>query len=82
MLDTMKHAVYFAATMAVFASNAAALVPAVREFAAGEGVLSITSKVSYTEIDWYDFDRTGQCLAEVEKTVVRDKSLPPYLTEI
>ena len=73
----MKNAVYFAAMMAVFASNAAALVPAAREFAAGEGVLSITSKVSYTEIDWYDFDRVGQCLAEVEKTVVRDKSLPP-----
>ena len=55
----------------------AALVPAPREFTAGEGTLSITSKVSYSYVDWYDFDRVGQCIAEADKTVRRDASLPP-----
>ena len=76
MVNTMKHAVCLAAALAVVAANADALVPAAREFVAGEGCLSVTSKVSYSRIDWYDFDRVGQCLAEVKKTVVRDKSLP------
>ena len=57
--------------------SSAALVPAPREFVPGEGVLSVTSAVSYSFVDWYDFDRVGQCIAELRKTVVRDGTLPP-----
>ena len=55
----------------------AALVPAPREFAAGDGAFSVTSKVSYSCVDWYDFDRVGQCLAEAKTQVSRDEALPP-----
>ena len=68
----MKNVVCCAVAMAFVSANAAALVPAAREFVAGEGSLSVTAKVSYSEVDWYDFDRVGQCLAEVDKTVGRD----------
>ena len=56
---------------------AVTLVPAPREFVAGEGALAVTSKVSYSLADWYDFDRVGQCIAEMGKNVVRDGTLPP-----
>ena len=55
----------------------AALVPAPREFTAGAGTLAITSKVSYSYVDWYDFDRVGQCLAEANAVLSRDTALPP-----
>ena len=65
------------AVVVVACISGAALVPAPREFVAGEGELCVTSNVSYSEIDWYDFDRVGQCIAEADKTVRRDASLPP-----
>ena len=53
------------------------LVPAAREFVPGEGELAVTSKVTYSILDWFDFDRVGQCLAEAKTAVSRDPKLPP-----
>ena len=73
----MDFCVVLLSAVAAICSEGAVLVPAPREFAAGEGALAVTSKVSYSLADWYDFDRVGQCVAETRKTVVRDGSLPP-----
>ena len=63
--------------LAALALLSAALVPAPREFVGLPGTLSVVAKVSYSEDDWYDFDRVGQCLAEASVSVTRDPSLPP-----
>jgi len=55
---------------------ALALVPAPRDFTAADGVYSVTSRVSYSATEWYDFDSVGACLAQARVTERTDRSLP------
>lgn len=63
-------------TLTALAFLSVALVPSPREFAEAQGSFAVTSRVSYSEIDWYDFDRVGQCISEAKKRIVRDPALP------
>ena len=52
------------------------IVPAPREMKVGGGMYVIEPQIRYSMADWHDFDRVGQALSEMKKTVVRDASFP------